>query len=63
MLDSGPPTVDLAAYVRNESRYRVVEQAMPERFKTLLAQAREQVARQQALYSELAGKTGDGGAG
>ena len=58
VLDSGAPTVDLAVYLRNESRYRMVEQAMPERFKTLLADAREQVARQQAVYGELAGKPG-----
>ena len=31
---------------------------MPDRFRQLLAQAREQIARQQALYSELAGTAG-----
>jgi pyruvate-ferredoxin/flavodoxin oxidoreductase len=56
VLDSGPPTVDLTAYVRNESRYRMVEQTTPDRFRQLLAEARAQIARQQALYAELAGK-------
>ena len=56
MLDSGPPKIGLDKYVRGESRYRMVEQAYPERFKELLAQAQDDVASRQALYEELAGK-------
>ena len=58
VLDSSPPTIDLTAYIRNESRYRMVEQAMPDRFRQLLAEARAHVARQHALYTELAGTAG-----
>jgi pyruvate-ferredoxin/flavodoxin oxidoreductase len=54
MLDSGPPKVDLAQYVRNESRYRMVEQASPSRFRELLDAARRQAAQQYARYAQLA---------
>ena len=56
MLDSGPPKISLDKYVRGESRYRMVEQAHPERFKALMAEAQENVTRRQVLYEELAGK-------
>ncbi len=58
MLDSGPPKIGLDKYVRGESRYRMVEQAHPERFKELMAHAQDNVTRRQALYEELAGKKG-----
>jgi pyruvate-ferredoxin/flavodoxin oxidoreductase len=54
VLDSGPAKIDLAQYVRNESRYRMVEQATPERFSQLLDSARREIARQYALYEQLA---------
>jgi pyruvate-ferredoxin/flavodoxin oxidoreductase len=56
VLDSGPAKIGLDKYVRNESRYRMVEQAFPERFKTLLERAQAEVAERQAMYEELAGK-------
>ncbi len=56
VLDSGPAKIGLDKYVRGESRYRMVEQAHPERFKALLAQAQDDVKARQALYEELAGK-------
>jgi pyruvate-ferredoxin/flavodoxin oxidoreductase len=58
VLDSGPPKVDLAQYVRNESRYRMVEQAFPERFKALMAAAQAEVRERYAFYERLAGKKG-----
>ena len=54
MLDSGPPKISLDKYVRGESRYRVVEQTSPERFKALLSAAQADIAARQALYEELA---------
>ncbi len=56
VLDSAPPKIDLGKYALNESRYRMVEQAFPERFKTLLAAAQEEVTHRYALYEQLAGK-------
>jgi pyruvate-ferredoxin/flavodoxin oxidoreductase len=56
VLESGPAKVDLGKYVRNESRYRMVEQAFPERFKHLLEAAQAEVRHRFALYETLAGK-------
>jgi pyruvate-ferredoxin/flavodoxin oxidoreductase len=56
VLDSGAPKIGLDRYIRGESRYRMVEQAHPDRFKALLAQAQDDVKSRQALYEELAGK-------
>jgi pyruvate-ferredoxin/flavodoxin oxidoreductase len=57
MLDSGPPKVSLGKYVRNEARYRMTEQAYPDRFKTLIEGAEERIRQQYAAYEQLAGKT------
>jgi len=56
VLESAPPKVDLGKYARNESRYRMVEQAFPERFKTLLEAAQQEVKTRYAMYEQLAGK-------
>jgi len=56
-LESSPPKGDLGKYMRNESRFRVVEQMYPERFKDLLAGAQAHVRERYALYEQLAGKT------
>jgi pyruvate-ferredoxin/flavodoxin oxidoreductase len=53
-LDSPPPRVDLEKYVRNETRYRMVEQQDPDRFKHLIALAREDVKRRSAALIQLA---------
>jgi pyruvate-ferredoxin/flavodoxin oxidoreductase len=58
MLDSPPPKVDLVQYARNETRYLMVERQNPERFRTLMAMAREVVARRYALYEKLAAPAG-----
>jgi pyruvate-ferredoxin/flavodoxin oxidoreductase len=55
-LDSGDPKIGLEKYMRNESRYRMVEQALPARFKTLLEAAETDVRRRHELYVELAGR-------
>ncbi|HKW01370.1 MAG TPA: pyruvate:ferredoxin (flavodoxin) oxidoreductase [Vicinamibacterales bacterium] len=54
-LDSGEPKVSLETYMRNESRYRMVEQSQPARFKTLVEAARADARERYALYVELAG--------
>jgi pyruvate-ferredoxin/flavodoxin oxidoreductase len=54
VLESGAPKIDLGKYVRNESRYRMVEQSTPERFKQLLEAAQEGVKQRFAMYETLA---------
>jgi pyruvate-ferredoxin/flavodoxin oxidoreductase len=54
VLDSGPPKIDLRQYVLNEARYRMVEQAYPDRFRQLLASAQADVRRKYAAYEEMA---------
>jgi len=56
VLESPAPKIDLAKYALNESRYRMVEQAFPERFKELLAAAQAEVKQRYAMYEQLAGK-------
>jgi pyruvate-ferredoxin/flavodoxin oxidoreductase len=53
-LDSAAPSIKLAEYVRNETRYRMVEQQDPARFRQLLAAAQEEVERRFALHAQLA---------
>ena len=53
-LDSGPPKVDLWAFMAQETRFRMAAQGDPRRFQALLEQARTQVRRRQALYAQLA---------
>ncbi|MGE3841950.1 MAG: pyruvate:ferredoxin (flavodoxin) oxidoreductase [Vicinamibacterales bacterium] len=54
VLDSAPPKGELGKYMRNETRFRLVEQQNPERFQALLAQAQANVKKRTALYEELA---------
>ncbi len=56
VLDSGAPTLDLETYMHAEARYRVVEQAAPERYRELLHLAEAEVAARQQLYRDLASK-------
>ncbi len=53
-LDSPPPSVPLADYMRNETRFRIVEQQDPARFRRLLAEAETEVKGRYALYQRLA---------
>jgi pyruvate-ferredoxin/flavodoxin oxidoreductase len=54
ILDSAPPKADLAQFMRNETRFRMVEQQDAERFRRLLAEAKQKVAMRWALYEHLA---------
>ncbi len=56
VLESAAPKIDLGKYVRNESRYGMVEQAFPERFKALLEAAQAEITQRFALYETLAGR-------
>jgi pyruvate-ferredoxin/flavodoxin oxidoreductase len=53
-LDSGEPKIDLATYIRNETRFRMVEQQNPAHFKKLLAAAQQEVTSRFAVYQQLA---------
>ena len=56
-LDSGPPKVRPRDYMRNETRFRMVERQDPVRFKRLLAAAEMQARQRYAVYQQLAGIT------
>ncbi|MBI4954160.1 MAG: pyruvate:ferredoxin (flavodoxin) oxidoreductase, partial [Myxococcales bacterium] len=53
-LDSQKPKGDLGAYMRNEMRFRMVEQQDPERFKNLLGQSVKKARERFALLERLA---------
>jgi len=54
IMDSPAPKIDLGTYVRNETRYRMVERTNPEHFKHLLASAQREVTNRYASYENLA---------
>ncbi len=54
MLDSAAPKGDVAKYMANETRFRVVQQQNPERFKQLLALEQHEVATRFSIYEQLA---------
>ena len=56
-LDSPPPRLDIVDYMRNEGRFRMVEKADPERFKTLARAAQREARQRYAVYQQLAGIT------
>ena len=56
-LDYGPPKPLVAEYMRNESRFRVVERSDPTRFKGFLKDAQEAARQRYAVYQQLAGIT------
>jgi pyruvate-ferredoxin/flavodoxin oxidoreductase len=53
-LDSAPPKQPLTTYTLNETRFRMVEQANPERFKGLMETAQQQLHARFALYEQMA---------
>jgi len=53
-LDSAPGKVDVAQYVRNETRFRMVEQQDPKRFAMLLEMHKREVSNRFAAYEHLA---------
>jgi pyruvate-ferredoxin/flavodoxin oxidoreductase len=54
-LDYGPPKVKVADYVRNESRFRMVERADPARYKKFVEESQAAAERRYAVYQQLAG--------
>ena len=56
-LDYGPPKPLVAEYMRNESRFRVVERSDPARFKGFLKDAQDAARQRYAVYRQLAGIT------
>jgi pyruvate-ferredoxin/flavodoxin oxidoreductase len=56
-LDYGPPRARVADYMRDESRFRVVERSDPARFKQFLKQATEEAQKRYAVYQQLSGIT------
>jgi pyruvate-ferredoxin/flavodoxin oxidoreductase len=56
-LDSGSPKVSAKQYMRNETRFRMVEKLDPERFKRLLDMAEKQARQRVGIYQQLANLT------
>ncbi len=56
-LDSGAPKVDVGRFMANETRFRVVNQQNPERYKMLLAAAQREIAMRFGLYEQMAKMT------
>src|SRR5262245_50395870 len=56
-LDYGPPRAKVADYMRNESRFRMIERADPARFKHFLEESQAAAQRRYAVYQQLAGIT------
>jgi pyruvate-ferredoxin/flavodoxin oxidoreductase len=56
-LDSSQPKTSARDYMRNETRFRMVEKQDPVRFKRLLASAERVAAQRFAVYQQLAGLT------
>jgi len=54
-LDYGPPKAKVADYMANESRFRMIERADPERYKKFVKEAEEQARRRYVVYQQLAG--------
>jgi len=54
-LDYGPPKVKVEEYLRNESRFRMIERADPARYKAFLAESQAAAERRYAVYEQLAG--------
>jgi pyruvate-ferredoxin/flavodoxin oxidoreductase len=57
VLDSGDPKIAAGQYMRNETRFRMVEKLNPERFKKLLASAEKQARQRVAVYKQLSALT------
>jgi pyruvate-ferredoxin/flavodoxin oxidoreductase len=56
-LDYGPPKGRVADYMRNESRFRMVERADPARYKHFVAESQAAAEKRYAVYQQLAGIT------
>jgi pyruvate-ferredoxin/flavodoxin oxidoreductase len=56
-LDSAAPKVAVGDYMKNETRFRMVEKQDPERYRHLLALSSKIVAQRFSVYQQLAGIT------
>ena len=56
-LDSGEPKISAQQYMRNETRFRMVEKLDPVRYKKLLASAERQARQRVAVYKQLSALT------
>jgi hypothetical protein len=54
-LDYGAPKAKVADYMRNETRFRQVERANPDRYKTFVAESQAAAERRYLVYQQLAG--------
>jgi len=63
VIDLAPGKSSVEEYMRNETRFRMVEKIDPVRFRKLAAQAREYSARRVSLYEQLSHITLPSGAG
>ncbi len=54
VLDSPAPKTDVGKLMAIESRFQLTAQQDPDRYKTLVAAAEQQIRRRRALYDELA---------
>jgi pyruvate-ferredoxin/flavodoxin oxidoreductase len=53
-LDYGPPKAKVADYMRNESRFRMIERSDPARFKGFLEESQAAAERRYLVYQQLA---------
>jgi pyruvate-ferredoxin/flavodoxin oxidoreductase len=63
VLDSPAPKVELAPFLYNEARFRMVDAADHERARRLLEEATQDVRRRYRLYEQLAALPGDAAEG
>jgi pyruvate-ferredoxin/flavodoxin oxidoreductase len=56
-LDSRRPTVPIARFMENETRFRMVEKMDPKRYQRLSERAQQDVEQRFAVYEQLAGLT------
>jgi pyruvate-ferredoxin/flavodoxin oxidoreductase len=56
-LDSGPAKISALEYMRNETRFRMVEKLDPERFRRLSKLAEKQAKQRVGIYQQLANLT------
>jgi pyruvate-ferredoxin/flavodoxin oxidoreductase len=54
-LDYGAPKAKVADYMRNESRFRMIERADPERYKKFVEASEDAARRRYLVYQQLAG--------
>jgi len=53
-IDSKPPSLPVSEYMRNETRFRMVEKIDPQRFKNLALEAQRLSAQRVEIYQQLA---------